>query len=236
MIEIIPAVMPTSTTDLQTKLAQVAGHMSVAQIDVMDGKFVKNVSWPYTEDEEYFEGILHEDAGLPYWDQFDFEVDLMIVRPEEVINDWITAGVRRIVIHQESTSNLEKILTDFRTRFTKNEQPDIFDCEIGVAQNIDTPVEQLFHYIEQIDFVQFMGIAVIGEQGNPFDERVLDKIKTLRERVPSIIISVDGGVSLDSAPALVAAGVNRLVVGSAIFKSEDIGATIKEFKHLGNKR
>ena len=62
----------------------------------------------------------------------------------------------------------------------------------------------------------------------------MDKIRALRERAPGIIISVDGGVSLDTAPELIEAGVNRLVVGSAIFNSEDIGATIKEFKHLGN--
>lgn len=234
MIEIIPAVMPTSTTDLQSKLAQVAGHISIAQIDIMDGKFVKDVSWPYTEDEEYFQGILNEDAGLPYWDQFDFEVDLMIVRPEEVIDDWITAGVRRIVVHQESTDNLEKILKDFRERFPKSEQLDVFDCEIGIAQNIDTPTESLFPFLDRVDFVQFMGIDVIGQQGNSFDEKVLEKIRALREHSPQTIISVDGGVSLDTAPELVAAGVNRLVVGSAIFKSEDIGATIKEFKHLGN--
>jgi ribulose-phosphate 3-epimerase len=234
MIEIIPAVMPTSTTDLQSKLAQVVGLAPVAQIDVMDGKFVKNVSWPYTEDEEYFQGILNEDAGLPYWDQFDFEVDLMVVRPEEVINDWITAGVRRIVVHEESTDNLEKILKDFRERFPKSDQPDVFDCEIGIAQNINTPTEDLFPYLDQVDFVQFMGIDVIGEQGNYFDERVLDKIRALREYSPQTIISVDGGVSIETAPELIAAGVNRLVIGSAIFKSEDISATIKEFKHLGN--
>jgi len=234
MIEIIPAVMPVSTIDLQSKLAQVAGHMSVAQIDVMDGKFVEDVSWPYTEDDEYFQGILHEDAGLPYWDQFDFEVDLMVVRPEEVINDWVTAGVRRIVVHQESTNEMEKILKDFRERFPKSEQPDVFDCEIGIAQNIDTPIESLYPFLDQIDFVQFMGIAEIGVQGNPFDERVLDKIRTLREYSPKAIISVDGGVSLETASELIDAGANRLVVGSAIFKSEDIGATIKEFKHLGN--
>jgi ribulose-phosphate 3-epimerase len=234
MIEIIPAVMPTDTTDLQSKLAQVVGHAPVVQIDIMDGKFVKDVSWPYTEDEEYFQNILNEDEGLPYWDQFDFEVDLMVVRPEEVINNWIAAGVRRIAVHQESTDNLEKILTDFRERFPKSEQPDVFDCEIGIAQNIDTPIESVFPFLERVDFVQLMGIATIGEQGNPFDERVLDKIRALREHDSKIIISVDGGVSLETAPELIAAGANRLVVGSAIFKSEDVGMTIKEFKHLGN--
>ena len=234
MIEIIPAVMPVSTTDLQSKLAQVAGLVSVVQIDVMDGKFVEDVSWPYTEDEEYFQSILNEEDGLPYWDQFDFEVDLMIVRPEDAIGDWITAGARRVVVHQESTDNIDKILTDFRARFPKSEKPDVFDCEIGIAQNIDTPIESIFSFLDRIDFVQFMGIDVIGKQGNSFDEKVLDKIRVLLEHAPGTIISVDGGVSLDTAPELIAAGVSRLVVGSAIFKSEDIGGTIKEFKHLGN--
>jgi ribulose-phosphate 3-epimerase len=235
MIEIIPAVMPTSTTDLQTKLAQVAGHAPVVQVDIMDGKFVEHVSWPYTEDEEYFQEILNEDNGLPYWDQFDFEVDLMIAQPENAIDDWISAGVRRLVVHQESTENLDSLLIKFRERFPKNEQPDVFDCEIGVAQNMATPVESLFPFLNQVDFVQFMGIDVIGEQGNAFDEKVLEKIKKLREYAPNTIISIDGGVSLDTAPALVAAGVSRLVVGSAIFGSEDIPETIKEFKHIGNQ-
>ena len=143
MIEIIPAIMPTNTIDLQSKLARVAGHASVVQIDVMDGKFVKDVSWPYTEGDEYFQRILNEDDGLPYRDQFDFEVDLMVMRPEEVIDDWIKAGARRIVVHQESTDNLDKILTDFRKRFPKGEKPDVFDCEIGIAQNVGTSVARV---------------------------------------------------------------------------------------------
>ena len=234
MIEIIPAIMPANTTDLQSKLAQVVGLAPAVQIDIMDGKFVKNVSWPYSEDEGYFQEILNENAGLPYWDQFDFEVDLMVMRPEEVINDWISAGVRRIVVHEESTDNLDRLLKDFRQRFPKNEQPDVFDCEIGIAQNNETPIESLFPFLDRIDFIQLMGIAEIGVQGNPFDERVLDKIRALRAHAPRIIISVDGAVSLDTAPELIAAGANRLVAGSAIFKSENIAETIKEFKHLGN--
>ena len=233
MIEIIPAVMPTSTGDLESKLVQVAGLAPVVQIDVMDGKFVHDVSWPYTEDEEYFQEILNEDAGLPYWDQFDFEVDLMVMRPEEVINDWIAAGVRRIVVHQESTDNLAKIITDFRTRFPKSEQLDVFDSEIGVAQDNDTPIESIFPFLDRLDFVQLMGIAEIGKQGQPFDERVLDKIRALRAQSPEIIISIDGAVGFDTAQELVDAGANRLVIGSAIFKSEDVAVAIKEFKSFG---
>ncbi len=235
MIEIIPAIMPTDTGDLEAKLAQVAGYAPVVQIDIMDGKFVKNVSWPYTEHESYFQNILNEGAGMPYWDQFDFEMDLMILHPEKVVEDWIAAGARRIVVHQESLSGVEldKLLENFRKRFPKSEKPDVFDVEIGLAQNIETSTESLFPYLDRVDFVQFMGIAEIGVQGNPFDERVLDKITALRAHSPSAIISVDGAVSLETAPLLIEAGVSRLVVGSAIFKSADAHETIKEFKLLG---
>ena len=117
MIEIIPAIMPANTADLEAKLVQVNGHAACVQVDIMDGKFVKNVSWPYTEPPEYFQTILSEGAGLPYWDQFDFEMDLMILHPETAWEDWVTAGAHRIVVHQESAGNLDKLLADFRKRF-----------------------------------------------------------------------------------------------------------------------
>ena len=77
-----------------------------------------------------------------------------------------------------------------------------------------------------------MGIEKIGFQGQSFDERVLHKVNDLRERFPELIISIDGGVSLETAPLLIKAGANRLVAGSAILKSEDIEKTIKEFQSL----
>ncbi len=232
MIDIIPAVMPKNSEDLEMHLARVTGLVPLVQIDIMDGHFVHDVSWPYTEDAGYMDQILHEDSGLPYWDEFDFEVDLMIANPEREIDQWITAGARRIILHQESTNNLRKIIEEFRTRFPKKEIPDIFDVELYVAQNIETSTETLYEYLDVIDGVQFMGIAKIGVQGSPFDNRVVAKIRQLRQDHSNTIISVDGGVGLMTAPILIDAGATRLVVGSAIFKSEHIAETIEEFKNL----
>ncbi len=75
-----------------------------------------------------------------------------------------------------------------------------------------------------------MGIAHIGYQGEPFDERVIDKIREFHNAHPEIMISVDGGVTLDNAPDLVAVGVKRLVSGSAIFENGNIADTIEMFK------
>ncbi len=232
MVDIIPAVMPKNAEDLEMHLARVTGLVPLIQIDIMDGHFVSDLTWPYTEDAGYMDQILHEDSGLPYWDEFDYEVDLMIANPEREIDQWITAGARRIIVHQESTNNLRKIIEEFRLRFPKKETPDIFDVEFYLAQNIDTPTESLYEYLDLIDGVQFMGIQKIGEQGNPFDKRVIEKIRQLRQEYPGTIISVDGGVNLQNAPDLIDAGASRLVVGSAIFKSEHIPDTIEEFRML----
>jgi pentose-5-phosphate-3-epimerase len=79
MIEFLPAVMPDSFKDLRHKLEMVAHHVSWAQIDIMDGKFVKSRSWPYfSNDIHSFENLLAENEGLPFWEKLEFEIDLMV--------------------------------------------------------------------------------------------------------------------------------------------------------------
>ena len=106
------------------------------------------------------------------------------------------------------------------------------NTQIGVAINTTTSVELLKPLISHIDFVQCMGIEKIGFQGEPFDERAIDQVKSLRKDFPELIISVDGGVNLDSASELIKAGANRLVAGSAIFQSFDIDEAIVELESL----
>ena len=106
------------------------------------------------------------------------------------------------------------------------------NVEIGVALNTTTPIETIKPIISKVDFIQCMGIEKIGYQGEPFDERVLEQISELRKIYPELIISVDGSVNETTAPLLVKAGANRLVVGSAIMNSYDVRETIREFESL----
>ena len=224
MAEIIPAIIPKNINDLKEKLEKVRRIARFIQIDVIDGKFAPRRGWPYGEgDKESFEKIISEKEGLPFWEDFDFEADLMIEKPEEAIDNFIKAGFTRLIIHIESTNNMEKIIYRARELGTS----------VCIAENIQTPIEELEKWIDQVDGVQLMGVSRIGFQGEPFDEGVIPKIKYLRERHPDLIISIDGGVSLQTAPRLISAGANRLVAGSAIFESEDIAGTIKDFKNLG---
>lgn len=221
MTEIIPAILPKDFTELQSGLASIRNHTSFVQIDVCDGEFVPSTTWPYG-DPDNFSKILSEESGMPFWEDFQFEFDLMVARPEEVVQDWIDAGATRIIIHNKSTEKLEDILLKL----------DEFQVERGVALQISESPSDVAHLIDKIDFIQWMGIAQIGKQGEPFAEEVVHKIRESRELFPDIMISVDGGVNFVTAKELASAGADRLVSGSAILKAEDPKEALERLREL----
>ncbi|MDD5152676.1 MAG: hypothetical protein PHS95_01580 [Candidatus Pacebacteria bacterium] len=222
MIEIIPAVMPKNYRDLTEKSALFAGVVPLVQFDIMDGKFVKARTWPYGPADSEFARIISEEEKMPEWETLNFEVDLMIENPEESITKWVKAGAKRIIVHVEGVKNFDAI---------RNAIPPFF-IELGLAINPETPISTLQPYLDRVDFVQCMGIAKIGFQGEPFDERVLENIKALRKLKPEFPISVDGGVNFDTAKQLVNAGATRLVSGSAILQSADVSNAIGDLRNL----
>lgn len=203
-MEIIPAVIPKTKDHLIATLEKIAGVAPSVQIDLVDGAFVNGVaaSWPWATrtfvDEMY---TVFADLAL----DFELEIDLMVDRPEQYVEELVSASVSRIVIHAGSSEKLDDILA-FRNH-----------VKIGLAFQNDATLELLETYGERIDFVQCMGIAHIGEQHHPFDERVLAHITEIHKKYPTLEISVDGGVSKDTLSRLRAAGATRLVAGSAIF-------------------
>jgi ribulose-phosphate 3-epimerase len=220
--EIIPAILPESFDVLEEQLLLVKGLARAVHVDVSDGRFTPALTFPYTEgSQQIFADILAEKIGLPHWQDFDFELHLMIKNPESAVSDWIRAGAERIVVHVEAA-----------TDFAKIQKKCSGAVELGLALRLETPLEKIEAYVKDIQFVQLMSIAGIGSQGQEFDEGVFERIRELRRMSPKLTISIDGGVSLDNAPALIEAGANRLVVGSAIFESDSIRETIEQFKSL----
>lgn len=232
-MKIIPAIMPSSFKEMEEEIDKVKEATDMVQLDVMDGQFTKEVSWPYVEGgAEEVDSISKEEMGFPYWKDVSIETDLMVKSPEMVINLWLRTEIQRIVVHLESTQKMEWVLENVAKKIGDMDENAVGAVKLGIAVNTSTPNAKLEKWADRADFVQFMGIEEIGFQGKPFDEKVLEKIKIFREKYPAKEISVDGGVNLENAPRIIEAGADRLVIGSAIFNAEDPQAKIKKFEKL----
>jgi pentose-5-phosphate-3-epimerase len=222
-VEVVPAVLPRSLKDLSTHLARLRGISRKVQVDIVGGGFFTfNRSWPF-RDHKSFEKILKEEKGLPYWTDFDVEMDLMVDNPKELALTFVRLRTARIIVHASRPGVLEaaQMLADY----DDDDRP--FPVGVGVALGINDPLDILEPYEHLMDFVQVMGIAKVGYQGSAFDERALPLIARLRRRYPSMEIQVDGGVA-PHVRELVRAGASRLIVGSAIVHAKNPGEVYKK--------
>ncbi len=208
-MQIIPALLPKNQTELGTKAKQLIGVVSYVQVDVCDGVFVASKT---------------QFQNLSSMEEIEYELDLMIDKPERSIEEYIEMQPARIIVHLESVSDhvrlflaLEKIRGII---------------EIGLSISNDTPNHVLEKYIEECDFIQLMGIATIGSQGQPFDDRVLEKISYFHDKYSELIISVDGSVNQGTICRLADAGASRFVAGSAIFGGGTIAENIEKLESL----
>lgn len=229
-VEIVPTVMPISYGDFIEKIGRVAPFVKTIQIDVMDGSFVPSTSWPYSAtrdgkpDADWLK-LVNQEAGLPHWEEVDFEIDLMVANQIAEAENWISAGVMRVIGHVEALKpeDSEKFLALKK-----------LGVELSLALVPETPNSALDLYLDKLDSVQFMGINKIGFQGQEFEPKVLEKISELHARKPDLPISIDGGVSFETAKLLVKAGVRRLASGSVVFNADNAERIINDLKNTAN--
>jgi len=198
-----PSLLSADFTRLGEELRFIeASGAQVVHVDVMDGRFVPNITigLPVVES-------LRRATTLP------LDCHLMIVEPLRYAADFVKAGADWVSIHQEADPHLHRTLASIRQAGGK----------AGVVLNPGTPVEALVDLVGDFDFVLLMSVNP-GSGGQSFIPRVLDKVRrldTLRsERGVPFFIQVDGGVSLKNAGDLVRAGADCLVAGNAVFKAE----------------
>ena len=228
MVEIIPAILPQSYRAIEGGLEKVHEFVNTIQIDFVDGYFAPNKTWWFNgKDLDILERLLNEEQGLPYWENINYEFDLMINDPLDHIDKIIGLGPSKVIFHIEGL-NIESMINYFE------KLPSIINdtVKFGIAIGINTNIELLEPLMPYVNTIQCMGIKQVGFQGQPFDDKVFEKIKTIKNLYPNKIISVDGAVSLDNAKSLVNAGVNSLVIGSAIFGNQSQAGIIEEFKHI----
>jgi ribulose-phosphate 3-epimerase len=233
MQEIIPAIMPENFIDMRHKMGQILGAVPIVQLDIMDGKFVRSRTFPYNSgDEADMAKLESEDGGMPYWQDVDVELDLMVRYAHKSFDMFMAFAPKRIIYHIEAEATNEHEMEEFKEYLEAIDMYTRENVEFGIAIGNDTPLENIYPLIPYVSFVQCMGIANIGYQGEPFDERVIGRVQTLKIKFPDLDISVDGSVNEDTIHHLQDAGVDRFVIGSAIFADSDPRGKIKEFKDM----
>lgn len=230
MTEVTPAILAKDYDELKNDISLVRNVSRLVQIDICDGIFVKNSTWPFISGglDEHFHKILNEEEGMPFWQDIEFELDLMVIDAVKNFDIYTKFGAKNIVFHIEAVGDLSKF-KDFLEGIELYIRDSI---HIGLAINTTTKVEDIFPLVPFADFVQVMGIEHVGFQAQDFDSRSIEHIKALKKEFPDLIISVDGAMNLETAPKVIDAGAERLIVGSAIFSSSDIIGTIEELESL----
>jgi len=234
MVEIIPAILAASFEELEDKLSVLSGHSRAVQIDICDGGFVPSTTWPFEDDgDANFQEIVDQEKGMPFWEDFDFEFDLMVKSADTKIADFISAGASRIVIHLDSVNDeqAEQILKEYGAT---NDDLLSFDIMVGLAISATTDMKRVEKFVSQASFVQCMGIQKVGFQGQDFDEGVIERVRTLRTKFSELVISVDGGVHEEVVTSLARAGANRLVVGSEIWDAVSPSEEIERLTEIAN--
>jgi ribulose-phosphate 3-epimerase len=222
--KIIPAILPKDFFDLKEHLERVKGVTNYVQIDICNSTYTPSKTWPFTHTPDiYFDKMVLQEEGMPFWEDIDFELDLMIKNPEDHYNNFLQLGPSKIIFHFETIKKplefIQKVKDDGMV-------------EVGIAFSNNTRAIENKDVIELADFVQCMGIDKIGFQGQDFDERVLDQVAEIRALFPQKIISVDGSVNEDTIEDLKEVGVNHFVTGSAFFEKGNLVETLAEFEDL----
>lgn len=212
---IAPSILSADFTRLGEEIRAVeSAGADWIHIDVMDGRFVPNISYGPIIVE-----AARKSTPLP------LDVHLMIVEPDALIPAFVKAGADLISVHAETCPHLHRSLQLIRS----------LGARPGVALNPATSPELLEFVMDDIDFVLVMTVNP-GFGGQKFIPQCLDKIARIRKAIAAsgrpIHLQVDGGVNPETSRAVTEAGADVLVAGSAIFGTQDYRQSIAQLRHL----
>lgn len=211
MVEIAPSILSADFTRLGDQVAAVENAgASYIHFDVMDGHFVPNLTiGPFIVE------WVRKATNLP------IDAHLMIENPDNFIGAFAKAGASMISIHPEATYHLHRTINYIRQS----------GCKAGVVLNPATPLAMIEEVINDVDYVLLMSVNP-GFGGQKFIPASLDKLRRLRTLIQSsgsqARIEIDGGIGVENVAAVVAAGAEILVAGSAVFGKPDPGEAVRQ--------
>ncbi len=210
-VQIAPSILSADFAHLAHDCERVLQNgADMLHIDVMDGVFVPNISI----------GIPVVASLRKAFPNVLFDVHLMIVEPLRYVEEFAKAGASLISFHVEAGSDVEETVQAIHK----------VGCKAGIVLKPHTKVEDILPYLHMVDLILVMSVEP-GFGGQAFMPSALVKLQTIKEYavkngLQQLLIEVDGGINIETAPAVIEAGANVLVAGSAVFGQADMKQAI----------
>ena len=207
-VRVIPAILTDDPIDLGKMVFVTEQFTDFAQFDIMDGQFVPSTS------------ITCQDiAALS--PKIRWEAHIMVMHPENYLEEFKRAGAEKIIFHYEATPSPEAVI----------EQIKKLGMEAGLAVNPETSVRSFAPLVKSHDSILFMSV-VPGYYGAKFLPEVLDKIADFKKAHPVKSVGIDGGIKEGNITVAAEGGINDICVGSAIFMQPDPGEAYRKLVRL----
>ncbi|PYM20720.1 MAG: ribulose-phosphate 3-epimerase [Candidatus Rokuibacteriota bacterium] len=216
LMKIAPSILSADFAALADDIARVeAGLPDQLHVDVMDGRFVPNLTIGPVVVE-----AIRKRTRLP------LDVHLMIVEPERYLADFVSAGADLVTVHAEACVHLQRALAQIRE----------LGARAGVALNPSTPPDTLEYVLDDLDLVLVMSVNP-GFGGQKFIPSAYAKLARVRAMLGArpIDVSVDGGVKVEHVRRLAAEGASIAVAGSAIFGAPDPAEAVRQMRAAAEK-
>lgn len=218
MVEISTSILSTlKGKEADTFFALEKAKTDYFHIDVMDGKFVEN---------DTYEKMLEYSSYIKRISNLPQDVHLMVEDVRSAIDDFLAVEPNIITFHYEACKNKEEVM-ELINYIKQN------NCKVGISVKPNTPIESIYEFLPYVHLVLVMTVEP-GKGGQTLLTDMVTKIKTLKKYVEEnnieIDIEADGGINLQTAPAVKEAGANILVAGTAIIIAKDYKVIIDELK------
>jgi len=213
-IRITPSVLSADRNNLTAEIAKIAQVSDLIHLDIMDNKFVPNMTWNFAEAAQI---ISDSPIGV--------DAHLMVQNVDQIAIDYALAGAQSVTVHVEAVSDLKQTLKGIRSHGALS----------SLAVKPGTSIDEYLEFSDLVDMFLIMTVEP-GFGGQKFMEEMMEKVRVTRKAIGDrpIWLQVDGGISLETIEIAREAGADTFVAGSAVFNSPEPAAMVEMLRHCAS--